>query len=120
MCGSVDNSFSYAFRGAPFPLRGYLIEAPVAGFGWNGSDFCDMDNSVGVDSLAVLIPQLDTTPIIDGDFNDDIWARSAQTGFIDGPADTNITNNLLENSVPGYQDGARSRRLSYNHRVPGR
>ena len=111
VCGTIENSFSYDLLVNEFNGRegGLVISSPVTGYGWDGNAFCDMDNSVGVTGIAVLIPQIESAPVIDGisEFYDPDWVNSAWTGIIDNVTDENITSNLLESSVPGYTDGAR-------------
>ena len=111
VCGSIENSFTYdlminSFTGVE---NGFGISSPVAGIGWDGTGFCDMDNSTGVAGIAVLIPQIETAPLIDGisDNADPEWATSAWTGIINNITDNNITSNLLESNVADYIDGSR-------------
>lgn len=110
VCGTVGNSFSYEFSMYEGTERDFRIASPVTGFGWDGNSFCDMDNSVGVSGIAVLIPETEFAPIIDGaySFQSAEWATSTSTGIINGESDNNLTNNLLESTVSGYRNGARA------------
>lgn len=113
VCGAIANEISYEIfnpGGAQDLDNGISLLSPVAGIGWNGTTFCDMDNSVGVTGISSLIPQAAAIPDIDGvtTFADPQWAPSTATSIIDGILDESITRNLLVSNVPGYLDGSRT------------
>ncbi len=113
VCGAIANEISYEIFNPGSPLdsdNGISVLSPVAGIGWNGTSFCDMDNSVGVTGIASVIPQAAAIPDIDGisTFADPQWALSTATSIINGTLDESITRNLLVSTVPGYLDGSRT------------
>ena len=113
VCGAIVNEISYEIfnkGGSNDNDNGISVLSPVAGVGWTGTTFCDMDNSVGVTGISSLIPQAAATPDIDGftTFADYQWAQSTATSIIDGILDESITRNLLVSNVPGYLDGSRA------------
>lgn len=102
LCSIASNNVTFSFEG------GFIVRSPQDGYGWDGTNFCDMDNSAGIPQLAAIIPQSASVPILDGELNDTVWSQASRFGFIDGELDENLTNNMLSSSVPGYRDGARA------------
>jgi len=113
VCGAIANEISYEIFSTGNPLdpdNGISVLSPVAGIGWDGTSFCDMDNSVGVTGIASVVPQAAVTPDIDGitTFIDPQWAVGTATSIIAGTLDESMTRNLLVANVPGYLDGSRT------------
>lgn len=110
-CSPVDNTVVYeSFNDGSLLIGNWYVPAPVDGFGWDGSNFCDQGNSTGTENIAVLVPQVTKTLGADElyAYDDPVWSTAAFTSVIDGERLENVTDNLLESSVTGYEDGARS------------
>jgi len=109
VCGTTGNAFSFENNEVEGTV-GFQVGAPSNGFGWDGNNFCDMDNSVGINGIPVLIPEAEFSPNIDGvaQFLDPEWHGSTPAGIIEGVKRLNSTSNLLDFSVQGYRDGSRA------------
>jgi len=88
--------------GAP---DGQYVPVPAAGFGWDGTQMCDLSASHGVDVVEVLVPFVRKNADIDG-HPESNWSNAARAGTSNNIVSRNDIDNLMLSPVPGYLDGA--------------
>ena len=84
---------------------GRHVPVPAAGFGWDGSQVCDLSASFGVDAIEVLVPFVRQNADIDG-ISENNWRNAAIAGTSNNVVSRNDIDNLMLSPVPGYLDGA--------------
>ena len=84
---------------------GQHVPVPAAGFGWDGTQMCDLSASHGVDVVEVLVPFVRKNADIDGRPEPN-WSNAARAGTSNHVVSRNDIDNLMLSPVPGYLDGA--------------
>ena len=84
---------------------GRNVPVPADGFGWDGTQICDLSASFGIDVIEVLVPFVRENADIDG-YPEPSWRNAAIAGTVNRVVSRNDIDNLLLSPVPGYLDGA--------------
>lgn len=117
-CESVSASVSYERycpTGTCFPIEGRYVPFPASGFGWDGSQLCDMSASTSVQAIDQLIPYVADRPDIDGRFIFAEWDKSSEAGTLNYEVTENRIDNLLFTNTPDYLDGTGNSRWRMMH-----
>ena len=87
------------------PLGSY-VPFPASGFGWDGTQLCDLEGSSGLDEIEVLVPYVAKRPDTDGVIANGEWTKAVNASTLNYETLGNDVDNLLLSPVPGYLDGA--------------
>lgn len=122
---TTDNSFTNdaPVSGTPYPnsfcvepgttfvsyedsFAGVAVPYPASGFGWDGTQLCDLEGSRELDVIEVLVPFVKQRPDTDGIIVGTEWRKAANAGTYNYETRHNDIDNLLASPVADYQDGA--------------
>ena len=69
MCAGISDEVAFEIADSNNLFTGLYVPSLAPGIlGWDGSNFCDLTSSQGVEDIALLVPYSPNAPQIDGEF----------------------------------------------------
>jgi len=117
VCAGIDQTVVYERFQDLYTVGGWYVPSGAPGiYGWDGTEYCDLTSSQGVQTIDVLIPFVATPPIIDGVSQRLIeWQNAARATWSTESDSMLLMRNLQYGSLNGYQDQARAADIMLMH-----
>lgn len=111
VCAGISDEVAYEIGESNSLFDGLYVPSLAPGvLGWDGSNYCDLTSSKGVEDIALLVPFSPNAPQIDGEFETSgiEWLSAAVSSWSLDITDATVIRNLQFGSESGYTDGARA------------